>query len=466
VSGTPANAASERQRGGGTSGDPILDAIVGLTLRVRAAGLPDAALRAGELRVLDAVGCALAALDAPAVTAARRAVQGPPGPARLWGSHEPAAVEDAGFVNSVAVRALDFNDTGGGHPSDVIGVLLAIAEAGHLAGRDVLEAMAVSYECQQWLWDLLSPERAGVDQGACLVAGAAAASAYLLRLDSGATAQAVSLAVVSHVPLHAVRTGQLSSWKAGAAPWAARQGYLAARLAAAGFTGPGQPFTGPGGLARLLGQPTPPAVMRLPSHARWAVERSHVKWWPVRFSCQVMIDAAIEARGRGLEAADIAAVRVVTYADARDYFERSADLRRPPNRETADHSLSFVVAAALLDGAVDLATFDRERYLDPDVVAVMERLSVVVDDEWSAASGERLACRVEVSQPDGASLVGSSSHALSGEPGDQARDQVVAKFGRLCAGAAGEAHRALIEASCLGLRDLGDAGDLIGLLHR
>jgi len=448
------------------SGDQILDAIVALTVRVAGPGLPDAALSAGELRVLDAVGCALAGLDTPAVAAARRATQGSQGQARLWGSLEPASVEDAGFVNSVAVRCLDFNDTGGGHPSDVLGVLLALAEAQGLAGRDVLEAMAVSYECQLWLWDLLGPERAGVDQGLCTVVGAAAGSARLLRLGPDATAQAVSLAVVSHVPLYAVRAGQLSSWKAGAAPWAARQGYLAARLAAAGFTGPGRPFTGQGGLTSLLGRTPPAAVTSLPAHARWAVERSSLKWWPVRFSCQVMIDAAVNARIPGLEAADIAGVRVVTYAAARDYFERSADLRLPRNRETADHSLSFCVAAALLDGAVDVGSFDRERYLDPDIVAVMQRLSVVTDHEWSAVSDERLTCRVEVDRSDGTRLVGSSSFAFADSSERRVRDQVTAKFNRLCTPVTDEGQRTAIEKTCLDLRELDDIRDLTDLLHR
>src|SRR5215216_2812134 len=99
--------------------------------------------------LLDSVGCALGALDAPTCAMARRLaarVRGEPG-ARMIGVPEPTSLEMAAFANGTLIRYLDFNDNlVSGHPSDGLGALLAVAEAHGHTGQQFLAAMQVMYE--------------------------------------------------------------------------------------------------------------------------------------------------------------------------------------------------------------------------------------------------------------------------------------------------------------------------------
>src|SRR5918911_2966240 len=102
-----------------------------------------------QRHLLDSLGCALGAGDAPPCAIARRLaarVRGTP-PARVIGQAEPTSLEMAAFANGVLIRYLDFNDQLlSGHPSDGLGALLGVADALGLGGRDLLAGTHVLYE--------------------------------------------------------------------------------------------------------------------------------------------------------------------------------------------------------------------------------------------------------------------------------------------------------------------------------
>src|SRR5690606_14065735 len=160
----------------------------------------------------------------------------------------------AAFANAVAVRYLDFNDTLDGHPSDNIPVLVACAQTVGASGMKVLESIAISYDVHARLYGAYPFMPQALDQGTAASIGAAAGCAHPVGLDRVQVRDAVSIAAASFLAVMATRSGQLSWWKAAAVPFAARNGFTAARLAAAGFTGPESPFAGKGGLLEVLGQ--------------------------------------------------------------------------------------------------------------------------------------------------------------------------------------------------------------------
>ena len=84
-----------------------------------------------------------------------------------------------------------------------------------------------------------------------------------------------------------------------------------------------------------------------------------------------------------IEAADIESLHVSTYKSAYEGAVRDPELWAPRTRETADHSMPFSVAAALLDGAVTSESFERSRFLDADVLALIGRMEIEVSDEYS-----------------------------------------------------------------------------------
>ena len=216
--------------------------------------------------IVDTFGCALGALDAEPVRIARDLAMrvNVPSGACIIGTDHRTLPELAAFANGVMVRYLDANDAypgGGGHPSDAIPALLAIAEAHGADGPTLLTAMALAYDVHYALWTATSLRDKGLDNVFYTSVAGAVGSAKVLGLDRHRIAEAVSLAIMANVALDGTRHGNLSMWKGCAGGNAARNGVFAALLAAAGMTGPETPLAGDHGLEALVGRFTlPPFV--------------------------------------------------------------------------------------------------------------------------------------------------------------------------------------------------------------
>src|SRR5437667_9894600 len=186
--------------------------------------LSEAAREQLKIRVLDALGCAIGALDGEPVRLVRAQVEefDGAGPCSLIGGGH-AAPDRAAFYNSALMRYLDFNDSylAKGetcHPSDDLGAVLASAEYAGASGRDFLAALAVAYQVQCRLSDVAPVRDAGFDhvtQGAYAVA---AGVARALRLAAARTAHAIAIAGTAFNALRVTRTGLLSHCKGLAYP--------------------------------------------------------------------------------------------------------------------------------------------------------------------------------------------------------------------------------------------------------
>ena len=201
--------------------------------------------------LIDTLGCALGAFTAePSVIARRLANRvSSSTPSRILGTTDVSAPDLAGFANGVMVRYLDCNDAyfspGGGHPSDMIPAVLAMADPLGCDGRTVITAIVLAYEVFCRLSDEVVVGDFGWDQGMFSVIGAACGAGKVMGLDRHAMQQALSLAIVPNLPLGVTRVGELSMWKGCAAACATRAGIFAAQLAQEGMTGPAAPFDGP-----------------------------------------------------------------------------------------------------------------------------------------------------------------------------------------------------------------------------
>ena len=292
----------------------------------------------------------------------------------------------AAFANGVMVRFLDINDThrtiDGSHPSDNLSGVLAVAEDLGASGRDFLLALTISYEIQCRFVDSVPFNDNGWDQPVPGVMACALACGRLLGLDREALRHALALAVIPNLCTYQTRAGELSMWKGCAAANGARQGVFAAYLAAEGMTGPYEAFDGVFGLwNQTLGKP-----FEVKPFARagdvFAVTQTNIKKFPVRDSCQLPVETALALRAK-VAAGDIEKLRIVTYRSAHKGAVADPELWRPRTRETADHSMPVSIALALIDGDITGASFDRERFRDDDVLALIGRTEVVVSDEFS-----------------------------------------------------------------------------------
>src|SRR5512136_1172040 len=228
----------------------LVEQLAAFVARAAYDSLSEAARRQLKARVLDALGCAVGALDGEPVRMIRAHTEdmGGTGHCTLIGGGR-SAPDRAAFYNSALVRYLDFNDgyLAPGetcHPSDNLGALLAAAEYAGSSGKELLTALAVAYQVQCRLSDVAPVRDKGFDhttQGSYAVA---AGVSKALGLDQARTANAIAICGTAFNALRATRTGTLSHWKGLAYPNAAFGCTHAAFMAMQGITGPLEVFEG------------------------------------------------------------------------------------------------------------------------------------------------------------------------------------------------------------------------------
>jgi len=366
--------------------DQPTQAIAEYAAGVRAAMLDPSTVAAATRHLIDSVGCALGAVDAPPVAIARRIASTASSGfgASVIGLQDRTTTEQAAFANTCALRYLDFNDTGiGGHPSDMIPAVLAVAEPRQASGRMVVAAIHAAYEVFAALRrGGFAPRGWNVDQAQNVV-GAAAGAGFILGLDCARMANAVSLAITPNIPLRATRAGRLSEWKGCATAHGAMMGVLAARWAHAGLTGPPEPFNGIGGLCQLVG--IEPLRMERIGEQRGglgALQSTGLKLFPAQYNAQGPLASILELRS-GLRLDDVDRIDVGLhwggwYESGGGQGDRE-EKWNPSTRESADHSLPYALAVALLDGEVTPASFGDDRRNDPALRALMQRITVRED---------------------------------------------------------------------------------------
>ena len=133
-------------------------------------------------RLIDSLACAYGAFHSNPGRITReiaREVTARKG-ATLWATVDNTTPDMAAFANGTLVRYLDFNDTylskEPAHPSDNIAAAIAVAEAEHLSGKELITAIVLAYEIQCRLCDAASLRKRGWDHvtyGSFSVAGLA-----------------------------------------------------------------------------------------------------------------------------------------------------------------------------------------------------------------------------------------------------------------------------------------------------
>ena len=419
------NGRRSRENKGSNLSDPSVDEIVDYALALRYQDLSENVLHQATRRVVDTLACALGAYGAlPVHIACEMAVpvQGP-FTARLIGRLRRTTTELAAFANGVMSRYLDFNDSSlggnrGGHPSDNLSGVLALAETTQASGKDFLLALTICYEIQCRIADSVPFQDKGWDQPVAGVIGVAAACGRLLKLSAAQIRQAISIAVVSNYCSYQTRIGEISMWKGCASANGTKQGLFAAILASKGMTGPAQPISGIHGLYALtVGRPYAIAPFTR-NGENFAIALSALKKHPVRTFGQLMVDAAMDL-ARKINASEIASLRIRTFAASYKHKEiEDPQTWSATTRETADHSLLFAIAATLLDGRLTPQSYEQARYLDQDVVELIRRFRVEIDDVFDQEfkSGIRN-CALEATSKTGSAY---ASH-LRSTPEDIAR---------------------------------------------
>ncbi|MEK6976774.1 MAG: MmgE/PrpD family protein [Candidatus Hydrothermarchaeota archaeon] len=428
--------------------------------------LPGEVVHEVKRRVIDALGCALGGYDGQPCRAAREVAAGIGAEkgATILGTAKKTSPELAAFANGIMVRYLDYNDTylskEPAHPSDNIPAALAVAEAMHRDGRELIAAIVVAYEVQCRLCDGASLRARGWDHVTYGAFSTSLAAAKLLWLDESRTANAVALAGVANIALRQTRVGELSMWKGCAFANAARNGVFAARLAMAGMTGPREVFEGPCGFIKLVSGPLELEPFGGDGR-RFKILDTSIKYHPAEYHSQAAIEAALALR-EGIDPEDIEAVEVRAFDAAVDIIA-DPEKWQPRSRETADHSLPYIVAAALMDGEITERQFAEERMRDPALRALVQKVKVHRDPELTRGNPGAIPTVVEV-VAKGKKMSKRVDYPRGHARNPMSDKEVEAKFRMLSRTRLSEERMERVLESIWRLEEVGDVGELFPLL--
>lgn len=424
--------------------------------------LPAALVHDCRRRITDTLGCGLAALDAPPVRMARelalRAAP-PSGGASLIGQSEKALPELAALANGVACRYAEGNDVfpGAGHPSDCLAAVLAAAESAGAGGREVITANVIAYQAYHHLFTALRLRDKGFDYVLYTAAASALACAKLLGCTAGQMADAMAMAITANPGLAVTRRGHLSMWKGVAGPNAAHAGLLAALMAAKGMTGPAGAVDGAHGIAEIAGRWDPPALPRLTAEGQddWAMLRADHKALLAEYHSQAPIDCALALRML-IAPEDIDSVTVYSYRFTVQEIGGDREKWHPRDRESADHSLPWVLAAVLVHGRFGDELFGEAALADPRIHAMADRIEILEDPDYTQGFPVRIPSRIDVRLHDGRHETASVAHPRGHHRNPMGDEELQAKFRKLAARAlpANRIEPAL--AACWGIEGVTD----------
>ena len=281
------------------------------------------------------------------------------------------------------------------HPgAPTIPAALALAQAHGTSGERFLRAVIVGYEISTRIGAAMGRAhyRYWHNTGTIGVFGACAASAELLGLDAARFAHALATVTTFSAGLQqAFRMDSMS--KPLHAGRAAEAGVTAALAAREGVTGSLDVIEGEAGFGRAMSDGPDWDACFSSLGKTFNICRMTFKNHACCGHTFAAIDGALALQAKmGVAARDIERVGIGTYKAALEV----ARYERPRTPAEARFSLKYVVATALTHGSVRLAAFDPARIADPATRAVMDRMSVAVDQQLDAAFPRQRAARVSI----------------------------------------------------------------------
>ena len=377
--------------------DPLLVQIADYVLEPTTGS--DEALDTARVCMMDALGCAMAALAYPACTK----LLGPivPGTLVLNGPRVPGTAYQldpvlAAFNLGAMIRWLDYNDTWlaaeWGHPSDNLGGILMAADwlARRASAenrpaptvRDVLTGLIQAYEIQGVLALENSFNRVGLDH---VLLVKVASTAVVTRMLGGTRAQiinAVSNAWIDGQALrtyrHAPNTGSRKSWAAGDAT---SRAVRLALMALKGEMGYPSALTAPTwGFQDVLFKGRPLTLAR--PLGSYVMENILFKVsFPAEFHAQTAVEAAFQLHPLVKDRLDeIERVTITTQESAKRIIDKSGPLYNPADR---DHCIQYMTAVGLIRGDLTAADYENEAAADPRIDALRAKMTCVEDPAYS-----------------------------------------------------------------------------------
>lgn len=417
--------------------DSISRRMARFALSLRYEAIPEPVLRMAKRLLLDSIGCALAAVKLKDIQASHNYVQqlgGKKQASIIWYG-DKTNMPNAALVNSLLIRAMDYNDIywkrDPCHPSDIIPAALAAGEYRGVSGKELLTAIVIAYELEMRLCLAADPgirevgwHHASLTQFVSpLVAG------RMLGLSEDQMVSAVGIAGSSHFTLGGVVAGHLTNMKNAADPMATEAGVRAAMLAAAGYSGPVEVFEGKESLFEVL------------SNVRWnknvlidglgeefLITQCGFKAFPTEALTHQPITATLEImRENKIDFREVTEVLVETTNRAADILSDQSKYH-PTTKETADHSLPYCIAVAIAKGNVLPSDFEEKALQDQSVLELLPKIKVIANPQIEAIFPNVKRAIVTITTKDGRTFKKQEDFARGEAERPLSEQELIAKF--------------------------------------
>ena len=339
--------------------------------------------------LLDSVGCALGGYQQHEVTIALEVLDeiAGPGKATVIGTGKQMDAVSASLANGLMIRCMDYNDIywkqDPSHPSDIFPAAMACCERAGGDGRELIVGLVLGHEFEMRLCEAAFPgiRERGWHHATLTAFVSPIVAARMLRLDWAQMQHAIGISASARATLGAVTAGKLTMMKNTVDPMATQSGVLAALLAEKGYSGPEHVLDGKEGLTHCFGPEWKLNILTDGLGKSWRITQCGMKAFPTEALTHTPISAVLAlVKDNHLKPDDVVKVHIRTTARGADILSDPSKYD-PHTKETADHSLPYVIAAAIAERQVTPLQFTMEKIMDPAIRAQLNKIVVVADPE-------------------------------------------------------------------------------------
>jgi 2-methylcitrate dehydratase len=371
--------------------------------------LPENVVYEVKRYLYDSIGCAYGAYKTKDVNIIRDIYKemGGAQEATIIGFGDKMPAVNAALINSLMIRALDFNDIywkqDPSHPSDIIPAALAVGEMVGASMKEVIVGIVLAYEFEQRLCEFGIPgvrerkwHHATLTQFVSpIVAG------KLLGLNEDQMVNAIGISGCCHYTIGCPTAGKLTMMKNTVDPLAVQAGVFAALMAQKGYSGTEAVFEGKEGLMDVLKPEWDTSKLLGGLGESYKILECSMKAFPTEALTHTHITATLKVvTENDIKPDDIEEVIITTIARACDIlFDQHK--YEPATRETADHSLPYCIARAILDRQITTRSFDEEKILDPHLQDVIHKIKGEASQEFEKMFPAKQPSRVTIKTKSG-----------------------------------------------------------------
>jgi 2-methylcitrate dehydratase len=400
-------------------------------LNLKYKDLPENVVHEVKRYLYDSVGCAYGSYNTKDVNIIRNIYKKMKGAkeSTVIGFGDKLPAVNTTLINSLMIRALDFNDIywkeDPSHPSDIIPAALSVGELVGASMKDVIAAIVIAYEFEQRLCEFAVPgirerrwHHATLTQFVSpIVAG------YMLGLTVDQMVNAIGISGSHSHTIGCPTAGKLTMMKNTVDPMAVQAGVFAALMAKEGYSGTEAVFEGKEGFMdcflgwNVKDQVVEPVQMKGREGLgewKWDLDKlvgnlgqsykileCSMKAFPTEALTHTHISATLKVvTGNNISYDQIESVTITTIARACDILF-DPHKYRPESRETADHSLPYCIAAALVDHKITTASFSEEKLKDPRIWEVIDKIKGEASQEFEKMFPAKQPSKVVVRTKDG-----------------------------------------------------------------